>query len=51
MHFRGLEAGIVSPVSGYTQMVFGVVNSTDTVTDPDTLCETMYLGEEELMLS
>lgn len=44
-HFRGFEVGITSPTSGYSFQTFGTVNGTD----PDTVCETQYMGLEELM--
>ena len=45
MHFRGFEIGIVSPVSGYSQLTYNQVNNTS---DDDLFCETVYLNTEEI---
>jgi len=44
-HFRGFEATIYSPLTGYQTQQFGTMDGTD----PDTICETQDMSLEELM--
>ena len=44
-HFRGFEATIYSPTSGYSTQQFGTMDGTD----PDTYCEAHDMSMEELM--